>query len=47
MLCEYSILLGYYVVNGKFIHSEHGNKAHEQNAVDLYAKNVSWQTIHK
>jgi hypothetical protein len=35
--------LGYYVVNGKFIHCEHGKKAHDQNVVDIYAKNLSWQ----
>jgi len=46
MLSEYSILLGYYAVAGKFIHCEHGNKAHDQNVIDLYAKNSSWQTVH-
>lgn len=39
--------MGYYVVTGKFIHCEHGNKAHDQTVVDLYAKNLSWQTVHK
>jgi len=47
MLFEYSDLLGYYVVTGKFIHCEHVKKAHDQNFVDLYAKNLSGQTIHK
>jgi len=47
MSFEYSDHLGYCVVTGKFIHCEHVKKAHDQNVVDLCAKNLSWQTIHK
>jgi hypothetical protein len=46
-LLEYSVLMEYYVVTGKCIRCEQWNKAHDQNVVDLYAENLSWQTIHK